>query len=376
MPYLDAASAEPLHPAALTAWRAAAEQGWADPARLYAQGRASARLLDAARASVADALGAHPDEVSFTASGTQAAHLAVLGTLRAARRRRFVTSAVEHSAVLHAGEEHARAGGTTVTVPVDGEGRVDPAAFAAEFDPDTALASLQSANHEVGTVQPVDAVAAAAAGAGVPLHVDAAQSLGRSPLPGGWSLLTASAHKWGGPPGVGVLAVRRSVRWTSPGPADDREGGRVPGVPDVPSVVAAAAALEAVRAGAAAESARLHALVDRLRAGVAQQVPDVALLGPTVDRLPHLLAFSCLYVDGESLVERLSALGHAVNSGSSCTASTLTPSHVLVAMGALTHGNVRVSLPRGTTGEQVDGFVRALAATVAALRAESGADRL
>ena len=373
MAYLDAASAEPLHPVVPAALQAALVRGWADPARLHAEGRAAARLLDAARESVASAIGAHPDEVSFTGSATQATHLAVLGTLAATRRRRFVTSAVEHSAVLHAGEEHGRTGGETVIVPVDHEARVDLRAFTAALGAGTGLASLQQGNHEVGTLQPVPEVVAACAALEVPLHVDAGQTLGRIPVPTGWSLLSAGATSWGGPPGVGVLAVRRPVRWRAPGPADDREGGRVPGVPDVPAIVAAAAALEAVLTDAATESARLSALVDRLRAEIPRRVPDVALLGPDHDRLPHLVAFSCLYVDGEALVTGLSRRGHAVGSGSSCTASTLTPSHVLVAMGALTHGNVRVSLPRGTTADDVEAFLADLALTVHGLRAQSGA---
>lgn len=377
MPYLDAASAEPLHPAARAAYAAALDQGWADPARLYAEGRRAALLLDTARASVAAILGAEPDEVSFTPSGTQAAHLAVLGTLAAARTSHAVSGAVEHSAVLAALEHAAAAGATRTLVPVDRTGRVDADRFVAELaHAGTALACLQSGNHEVGTLQPVSEVAAACARSGVPLYVDAAQSVGRIPVPSGWSLLSASAHKWGGPPGVGVLVVRRGTRWRSPWPADEREGGRVAGAPPVPAILAAATALEAVHADAAAESARLSALVDHLRTELPRVVPDVQVVGAPMDRLPHLVTFSCLYVDGEALVHELSRAGHAVNSGSSCTASTLEPSHVLVAMGVLTHGNVRVSLPRGTTRDEVEAFLRDLAGAVARLRALAGVSGL
>ncbi|NEA22077.1 cysteine desulfurase family protein, partial [Actinomadura bangladeshensis] len=202
----------------------------------------------------------------------------------------------------------------------------------------------------------------------VPLFVDAAQSLGRADVPGGWSFLAGSAHKWGGPAGVGVLAVRKGTRWRSPLPDDEREGRRVPGFENVPSIVAAAAALEAYRADMAADAPRLSALVDRIRAEVPRSVPDVEVVGDPVRRLPHLVTFSCLYVEGEALLTELDRLGFAVSSGSSCTADTLRPSHVLEAMGVLTHGNVRVSLPRGADAAQVDRFLAVLPGAVERLR--------
>ncbi|MEV0398330.1 cysteine desulfurase family protein [Polymorphospora rubra] len=373
--YLDAATAAPPHPVAREALLAALADGWADPARLYTQARRARQLLDAARAATAETLGVRPDEVSFTASGTTAAHAAVLGGLVGRRRAGsvLVHSAIEHSAVLHAAQRHEAAGGSAVSVPVDRLGRLDLDAWsAAVAAPGVALAALISASHEVGTVQPVAAAARACADAGVPLYVDAAQSVGRVPLPDGWSVLTASAHKWGGPPGVGVLVVRKGTRWESPYPEDERESGRTPGVLDLPAVVAAAAALRAVAAGATAEAARLSALVDRIRSTVAVTVPDVEVVGDPVDRLPHLVTFSCLYVDGEALLHALDRRGFAVSSGSSCTSSTLRPSHVLEAMGVLSHGNVRVSLHRDTTEAEVTRFLAELPEVVATLRTEAG----
>lgn len=327
-------------------------------------------LLDQARARVAAVLGVRPDEVAFTASGTQAVHLAVLGALRARRRvgRHMVVSAVEHSSVLHAAGHHEGDGGKVTTVGVDRHGRVDPAEFAAALRPDTALACLQSANHEVGTLQPVAEIAEACRSARVPLFVDAAQSVGRVPVPAGWAMLAASAHKWGGPPGVGVLVVRKGTRWRSPFPEDEREGRRVPGFENVPSVVAAAAALEAYSSELAADGPRLSALVDHIRERVPRIIPDVEVVGDPVHRLPHLVTFSCLYVEGEALLTELDRLGFAVSSGSSCTADTLRPSHVLEAMGVITHGNVRVSLPRGAIATDVDRFLAVLPGAVARLR--------
>jgi cysteine desulfurase len=179
-------------------------------------------------------------------------------------------------------------------------------------------------------------------------------------------LLTAAAHLWGGPPGVGVLAVRTGTRWRSPWPEDERGYG----FENVPFVLAAAAALVAREDERRAEAVRLSALVDRIRRELPLSVPDVDLVGDPdpVGRVPHLLTFSCLYVEGEALLAELDRAGIAVSSGSSCTSSALTPSHVLVAMGALTHGNIRVSMGRTTTDDDVDLLLSVLPAAVERLR--------
>ncbi|HEY9373120.1 cysteine desulfurase/sulfurtransferase TusA family protein [Streptomyces sp.] len=374
MPYFDAASAAPLHPVARQALQAALDEGWADPARLYREGRRARMLLDAAREAAAEAVGCRPDELVFTPSGTRAVHAGISGALAGRRRvgSRLVVSAVEHSSVLHAGEAHEAAGGSVTQVPVRRSGAVDPEVFAAALTPDTALACLQSANHEVGTEQPVAEVAEACRAAGVPLLVDAAQSLGWGPVAGGWSLLAGSAHKWGGPAGVGLLAVRKGVRFAAQVPADERESGRAPGFENIPAIVAAAASLRAVRDEAAAEGARLRGLVDRIRARVPELVPDVEVVGDPARRLPHLVTFSCLYVDGETVLHELDRAGFSVSSGSSCTSSTLTPSHVLRAMGVLSEGNVRVSLPTGTSEADVDRFLDVLPRVVARIREQLG----
>ncbi|GAC1440674.1 MAG: cysteine desulfurase/sulfurtransferase TusA family protein [Mycobacteriales bacterium] len=359
--HLDAAAAVPLHPAARQALMAALDDGWSDPSRLYGSGRRAQLLLEGAREAVADVLGARADEVAFAGSGTAALQQAIAGVLPGRRRAgaTVVHSAIEHSAVLRAVTD-----GTAV--PVDRQGRVEVEAYDAALRGDgertPALACLISASHEVGTVQPVADIAALCAERGVPLLVDAAQSVGRAPVPAGWSLLTASAHKWGGPPGVGVLAVRTGTRFV-----------RVPaGPPNLPGIVAAAVGLQAAVAEAASEDARLRPLVDRIRARVAADIADVEVVGDPVDRLPHLVTFSCLYLDGQALLTALDRQGFAVSSGSSCTADTVEPSHVLAAMGVLTHGNVRVSLHRGVTEADVDRFLAVLPRVVADLRAQAG----
>ena len=354
--YLDSASSEPLHPAARETLLAAYERGYADPRRLHGAGRDARLLLDNARAVVAECLGVRPDEVTFTSSGTDAVHRGLLGLRRSAAP--VTITAVEHASVAHA----ASWAGDLVEVPVDRLGRVDPTSFGSA----EGVVAVQSANHEVGTVQPVDDL-----DLDVPLFVDACASMGRLPLPHRWDAVAGSAHKWGGPPGLGVLLVRKGTRWVNPFPGDDRVDERSSGFENVPAALAAAAALRAVVEERDELGKRHAAMVDRIRAAAAA-IPDVEVVGDPVDRLPHLVTFSCLYVDGEALVTELDRRGYGVASGSACTASTLTPSRVLEAMGVLTHGNVRVSLTRDTTEADVDGFVAVLPEVVREIRARVG----
>jgi len=360
--YLDTASGEALHPAARRALSAALDSAYADPRRLHHAGRAARLVLDNARAVTAEALGVRPDEVRFTSSGTDAVHRGLLGLHRGAGRRgdTIVHTAVEHSAVLQAATWTRS---PTRSIPVDAEARVVLDAVDLE---DAAVVACQSANHEVGTLQPVAELGARLDG--VPLFVDACASAGRLPLPEGWSALAASAHKWGGPAGVGILVVRRGARWREPYPEDDRAAEHASGFENVPAILAAAAALRAVVAEREAERQRQHGLVDRIRSVVAA-LPDVEVVGAPTERLPHLVTFSCLYVDGEALVSELDRRGFEVASGSACTSSALEPSHVLAAMGALTHGNVRVSLGRETTDDDVERFLMALPGVLRELRA-------
>ena len=364
---LDSASAEPLHPAAREVLLAALDRGYADPRRLHRAGREARLLLDNAREATADALGVRPDEVTFTPSGTHAVHLGLLGLVRGSRRGDTVVhSAVEHSAVRHAVAWGARA----AEVSVMGDGRVyDGDLVEGAISPGVGVVALQTANHEVGTVQPVGGFELPN---DVPLFTDACASMGRLPLPSGWAAAAGSAHKWGGPAGVGVLLVRKRARWRSPFPGDDRVDERSTGFENVPAVLAAAASLQAVVAERDEVNARQHELVDVVRRRVAAEVPDVEVVGDPDHRLPHLLTFSCLYVDGEALVTELDRHGFGIASGSACTASTLTPSHVLAAMGVLTHGNVRLSLQRDTTRADVDAFCDVLPGLVAEIRARVG----
>ena len=366
---LDSASSAPLHPAAREVLLAALDRGYADPRRLHRAGRDARLLLDNAREATADALGVRPDEVTFTPSGTHAVHLGLLGLLRGSRRGSAVVhSAVEHSAVRHAVAWGAD--GSDREVRVDRSGLVDRDGLVEDArSPGVGVVALQTANHEVGTLQPVGGLDLPD---DVPLFTDACASMGRLPLPGGWAAAAGSAHKWGGPAGVGVLLVRKRARWRNPFPGDDRADERSTGFENVPAVLAAAAALQAVVAERDEVNARQHELVDVVRRRVAAEVPDVEVVGDPDRRLPHLVTFSCLYVDGEALVTELDRRGFGIASGSACTASTLTPSHVLEAMGVLTHGNVRLSLQRETNRADVDAFCDALPGVVAEIRSRVG----
>ncbi|WP_152361523.1 cysteine desulfurase family protein [Microlunatus speluncae] len=367
--FLDGSTAEPLLPEARAAWLAAQDSGWGDPLRLHRPGRLAAQALDQARALVAAAVGARPDEVVFTGSGPQTAAAAIDGLALGRRRigRTMITSAIEHSAVLAA----TAAAGEPIRVAVDPVGRIDLADWTATVSrPEVAAAVLQVANHEVGTLQPYAEAAEACRAAGVPLVLDATAALGRIELrdAGPWSILIGSAAAFGGPASVGFMIIRRGTRWRTPYPVDDYQDGRWPGPPDVPAIVAATVALR-TWLDQPELGVRQHELINRLRAEVATLITDVDVAGDPERRVPHLLTFSVLYVDGETLTLELDRAGLAVASGSACSASAETPSHVLAAMGALTHGNLRIGLTRASTEADVDRLITALPPIVAGIRA-------
>ena len=366
---------------------AAVDSGWADPRRLHREGRAARRLLDQSREVLATGLSVTPSEVAFAPDGPTAVRWMTDGLRYAARRRgaRVVASAVEHSAVLVPGRHAADAAGDPAAfelAAVDDVGRVDLAAWRRVVAvPGTVAAVLQHANGEVGTIQPLEPAHEACRSAGVPLGVDAQASLGRTSSPDSYDVLAGDAASWGGPGGLGIVVVPERTRWLLPGPADPDAAlsGPTRHTPWVPLALAAAEAWQQSAAEAAREREEAFALVDLIRTAAAA-VPDVDVVGDPVGRLPHVVTFSALYADGEALVREFDRRGFAVGSGSACTASTLEPSHVLAAMGALTHGNVRITLPLAAVAPdraaQVDAFCAVIAEVVESVPTELGARRL
>jgi cysteine desulfurase len=373
--FLDASSGEPLLPEARTAWLAAQDAGWGDPLRLHRPGRLAAQALDRAREVIAAAVGARPDEVVLTGSGVQSSYAAIAGLARGRRRfgDKVVTSAVEHSSVLAAADAYGR----SRPVGVDAQGHLDLDRWHREIAAgEVAAACLQVTNHEVGTRQPYEAAGEVCRAADVPLVLDATTALGRldlTPPDVGWSVLTGSAAAFGGPASVGLMVIRRGTRWRAPYPVDDYQDARWPGQPDVPAIVATAVALETWLSSRERVASYQHGLVDRLRRGITERVPDVDVVGDPIGRAPHLLTCSVLYVDGETLTLELDRAGIAVSSGSACSASSDTPSHVLAAMGALTHGNIRIGLTRTSTVADVEALLDALPPIVARIRSTLGA---
>ena len=373
MAYLDHAATTPMLPEALDAYVAAAGRV-GNPSSLHAAGRAARRLVEESRERIAAVLGARPSEVVFTSGGTESDNLATKGIYCARSSpsvNRVIASAVEHHAVLDAAEWLGSHEGADVTwLPVDTSGRVDPGALSALPLDDVAVISVQWANNEVGTVQPIAELAAAATAAGVPFHTDAVQAVGQVPVDfaaSGVAALTLTGHKLGGPVGVGALLLGRDVAATPLLHGGGQERDVRSGTLDTAGVVAFSVAVETAVKAQQEYAARIGALRDDLVARVRSAVPDAILNGDPVNRLPGNAHFSFPGCEGDALLLLLDAHGLACSTGSACSAGVAQPSHVLLAMGAdddRARSSLRFTLGHTSTGDDVDALIAALPGAV------------
>ncbi|MEO7556384.1 MAG: cysteine desulfurase family protein [Acidimicrobiales bacterium] len=361
--YLDHASTSPLRPVARAALIAALGAGWGDPSRIHEEGLAARHALETARDQVAAFFGCRSSrEVVFTSGATEAISAAAWGT--AERGNRQVVTAVEHSAVRLA----VAARGEVVVVPVDGGGRVAVDDVVAAIDGDVACVHVQWGNHEVGTVQPVEGVVAACRDRGVLVHVDAAQAAGHVPIDFasvGADLLSVSAHKLGGPAGVGALLVRRGLRVRPLLVGGDQERVRRAGFEDVAAAVGFGAACASI--DIAGEAAEQRLLTDRIRDAVPRW-DGVRVYGDETHRLPHLVCLGFDGVEPQAVLLGLDRAGVAVHSGSACASEGLEPSPVLEAMGVDADRSLRASVGWSTSDADVDALLAALPETLTYLR--------
>jgi cysteine desulfurase len=375
MVYLDHAATTPMLPEAIEAMSAELPRV-GNPSSLHASGRRARRVVEESRETIAEAMGARPSEVVFTSGGTEADNLALKGVFWARRaadpaRTRVLISAIEHHAVLDSADWLAeREGATVEPLPVDEHGRVLPETLraAVERDPTTvALVSIMWVNNEVGTVQPIDELAAIAHEHGIPFHTDAVQATAQLPVRFTTDAMTITGHKIGGPVGVGALLLAKGLDPIPVLHGGGQERDVRSGTLDAPAIVGFATAVRVAVSRRAAEAARLAGLRDLLVERVHEEVPGAVLNGDPVDRLPGNAHFSFPGCEGDALLMLLDARGIECSTGSACSAGVAEPSHVLLAMGAdlaRARGSLRFSLGHTSTEADVEAAAKAIAPVV------------
>jgi len=377
--YLDHAATSPLRPEVLEAMLPYLTTHTGNPSSLHGAGRRARQGIDEARETVAQLIGAQPREIVFTAGGTEADNLAIKGVAWAAtaRGRHVITTAVEHKAVVNATAILERSGFEVTILPVDRYGRVDPVDVAAALTGRTTLVSVMAANNEVGTVQPIGAVGEIVRGHGAKLHVDAVQFAAHEPIDvDAWQadLVSLSAHKLGGPQGVGALYVRRGTQLLPQIQGGSQERQRRAGTENVAGIVGFGAAFRHSHADTL-EQDRLRKLSRLLRDGVLE-LDGVALTGHPEDRLANNVSVVIEGVEGGDLVAALDLEGIEVSTGSACTSGSAEPSHVLLAMGLephLAHGSLRITTGPETSTQDVDAALAAIRLVLPRLRTTEGA---
>ncbi len=376
--YLDHAATTPTDPAVIAAMLPYWRETWGNPSSLYAAGRQARAALDRARAALAEVLRCHPREITITSGGSESDNLALRGIAAEARRTvarpHLIISAVEHHAVMHTAAALAKDGVDVTYLPVDAYGMVAPDDLAAAIRPETCLVSIIYANNEVGTVNPIPALAAIARARQIPFHTDAVQAPGSLPVDVetlGVDLLSLSAHKFNGPKGVGLLYTRRGARWTPQITGGGQEMNRRAGTENVAYAVGMATALARAEAARAETVAHCTALRDTFVARLMAEIPDVRLNGHPTERLANNANLGFAGVEAESLLILLDAEGVAASAGSACASGSIEPSHVLTAMGvpeSYALGTVRFSLGPETTPIELDTVAAILPRLVARLR--------
>ena len=377
--YADNAATVPMCEAARQAYLAALDL-FGNPSSLHAEGAAAARLLEECRESIAASLGASPSEIVFTSGGTESDNAAIRSMWERGKRegkRKLVSTAIEHHAVLCALDAARRDGAEFALCPVDSVGRVDLAALASLVDSDTAGVSIMYANNEIGTIEPIAEAAAICRERGVPFHTDAVQAVGQLAVDVrryAVDMLSLSAHKFAGSRGVGALYVRDGCGFEPLLCGGAQESSRRAGTENVPAVAGMAAALSLALAEREQRAAKATALRDRLIARITA-IPGCTLTGSALHRLPGLASFVVDGVSGESLVIALDLAGIAASSGAACASGSLEPSGVLTAIGfspERARCALRLSISAANTEEEIDAICAATENAVSTIRKMSG----
>ena len=375
--YFDYNATTPMAPEAANAVVRVMRDVYGNASSIHHFGQQAKATMDEARSAIAALLHADPSEIVFTSGGTEADNMAIRGAadaLEPTGRRHLIASSIEHEAVLNTLRALARRGWRTTLLPVDASGVVSPERLRDAIDADTALVSVMHANNEIGTLQPVEALAAIAHEHGALLHTDAVQSVGKVPVDVralGVDLLSLSAHKFNGPKGAGVLWIKRGTRMQPTVTGGKHERNRRAGTENVAAIAGLGVAAALAAGKMSAEAPRVAALRDRLEAGILRDVPGTLVNGAPDARVPNTTNISFERVEAESLLIALDLEGIAVSTGSACSSGTLEPSHVLKAMGLPAHrtqNSLRFSLGMFSTQEEVDRVVQVLPRLVDKLR--------
>jgi len=370
--YLDNAATAPLRPEVLETMLPYLRDHHGNPSSLHRAGKRTRSAVNKAREQVAALIGATPDEIIFTSGGTEANNLAISGTMRN-RGGAMITAATEHHAVLHAARHWSQAN-PPVELPVNPSGLVDLQLLSENLEKQICLVSIMHGNNETGVLQPVGLIGSVCRTKGVPYHVDAVQSAGHVPIDVRGEpidLLSLSAHKLGGPKGMGALYIRGGVALTPLMTGGGQEGMRRPGTENVAAIVGFGTACEIAQAELDAEADRLAALRQRLEQGIRARVANCWINGEAATRLPHIASVGLAGVEGEGILYSLDAEGICISTGSACTAGTVEPSHVLKAMGQTNEtalSAIRISLGHQNTEADIDRLLNVLPRVLHELR--------